>query len=212
MTAGHGNIPFLYTGQMTAFSTASTTTKMGSSHRNLVASPNRGRGLYAFIFLLFSAALLRLLVPWRSVAAWTSQQGKWDMCRCTGFGCEDISGSDNNTANAIADTYLIGVGKADITGPVVEVNLMGYADPKQVGTGLRHRLYSRAFIVGDFKIPADRFVYLVLDTQSGDTAVRYGILEKLRNLGPEYAGYGHHNIAVTGTHSHSGPPKALLSL
>src|SRR5690349_7544035 len=39
------------------------------------------------------------------------------------------------------DLYLLGVGKADITGPVVEINMMGYADPKQVGTGLRQRLY-----------------------------------------------------------------------
>lgn len=103
------------------------------------------------------------------------------------------------------DEYLVGVGKADITGPVVEINMMGYADPKQLGSGLRQRLYSRAFIVGDVKETQDRFVYLVLDTQSGDTAVRYGILEGLRALGPEYAVYGAQNIAVTGTHSHSGP-------
>ncbi|KAL2126262.1 hypothetical protein VTI74DRAFT_1300 [Chaetomium olivicolor] len=103
------------------------------------------------------------------------------------------------------DRYLIGVGKADITGPVVEINLMGYADPKQVGTGLRQRIYSRAFIVGDVDRPEDRFVYLVLDTQSGDTAVRYGIINGLKELGPSYAVYSHHNVAVTGTHSHAGP-------
>ncbi|KXJ87672.1 neutral/alkaline non-lysosomal ceramidase [Microdochium bolleyi] len=103
------------------------------------------------------------------------------------------------------DEYLLGVGKADITGPCVELNFMGYADPNQVGTGLRQRLYSRAFIVADPAHPSDRFVYLVLDTQSGDTAVRYGILQGLKELGPGYATYGHHNLAVTGTHSHSGP-------
>jgi neutral ceramidase len=118
--------------------------------------------------------------------------------------------------------YLLGVGKADITGslssclsivpsadiqnrPVVEINMMGYADANQLGSGLRQRLYSRAFIVGDVDRPADRFVYLVLDTQSGDTAVRYGILEGLAELGPDFAMYGQHNVAVTGTHSHSGP-------
>jgi len=101
--------------------------------------------------------------------------------------------------------YLLGVGKADITGPVVDINMMGYADPKQVGSGLRQRLYSRAFIVGDIEKPEDRFVYLVLDTQSGDTAVRYGILEGLVELGTKYSMYGQNNVAVTGTHSHSGP-------
>src|ERR1700753_1854675 len=89
--------------------------------------------------------------------------------------------------------------------PVVEINMMGYADTKQVGSGLRQRLYSRAFIIGDVQQPGDRFVYLILDTQSGDTAVRYGILEGLASLGSDFAVYGQHNVAVTGTHSHSGP-------
>lgn len=119
--------------------------------------------------------------------------------------------------------YLLGVGKADITGyvsrnaryiwsntdygnsPVVEINMMGYADPNQVGSGLRQRLYSRAFIIGHVDKPDDRFVYLVLDTQSGDTAVRYGVLQGLQELGQEYAVYGQRNVALTGTHSHSGP-------
>ena len=101
--------------------------------------------------------------------------------------------------------YLLGVGKADITGPIVEINMMGYADPKQLGSGLRQRLYSRAFIIGDLRASEDRFVYLVLDTQSGDTAVRYGILDALAEMGDEYRVYGQRNVAVTGTHSHSGP-------
>lgn len=115
----------------------------------------------------------------------------------------DIDHEDSRLGQG--DRYLVGVGRADITGPVVEINLMGYADPKQVGSGLRQRLYSRAFIVGDVDKPADRFIYLVLDTQSGDTALRYGIISALKELGSAYSAYGHHNIAVTGTHSHSGP-------
>ncbi|OAA55426.1 neutral ceramidase precursor [Cordyceps fumosorosea ARSEF 2679] len=103
------------------------------------------------------------------------------------------------------DRYLVGVSKADITGPVVELNMMGYADANQIGSGLRQRLYSRAFIVGDLDNPKDRFIYLVLDTQSGDTAVRFGILNGLQKLGPSYAMYNHDNLAVTATHSHSGP-------
>lgn len=106
---------------------------------------------------------------------------------------------------AKGDEYLIGVGKADITGPVVEINFAGYADLSQTGTGLRQRIYSRAFIVGDVNSPADRFVYLVLDTQSGDTAVRLGILDGLAALGDDYSVYGQGNVAVTGTHAHSGP-------
>lgn len=108
-------------------------------------------------------------------------------------------------SRAAGDKYLIGVGKADITGPVVEVGFAGYADLAQTGTGLRQRLYSRAFLVGDVNNPDDRFIYLILDTQSGDTAVRRGILDGVQALGSEYSVYSGHNIAVTGTHSHAGP-------
>ncbi|KAK1520388.1 neutral/alkaline non-lysosomal ceramidase [Colletotrichum costaricense] len=109
------------------------------------------------------------------------------------------------TRAAAGDKYLLGVGKADITGPVVEIGFAGYADLSQVGTGLRQRIYSRAFIVGDVSKPSDRFVYLVLDTQSGDTAVRKGILEGVAALGSGYSVYNKNNVAVTGTHSHAGP-------
>lgn len=111
----------------------------------------------------------------------------------------------NLKSRADGDKYLIGVGKADITGPVVEIGFAGYADLAQKGSGLRQRLFSRAFIIGDVNSPDDRFVYLVLDVQSGDTAVRYGILEALEELGGDFSAYGAHNVAVTGTHSHSGP-------
>jgi neutral ceramidase len=140
--------------------------------------------------IIFAPFLLRVFLPasaLRWAAPWLHTAG-------------DAAG-----AVASGDRYLIGVGKADITGPVVEINLMGYADPKQLGTGLRQRLSSRAFIVGNPDRPEERFVYLVLDTQSGDTAVRYGIIDGLKALGGSYAVYSHHNVAVTGTHSHAGP-------
>ncbi len=82
---------------------------------------------------------------------------------------------------------------------------MGYADLAQVGTGLRQRLYSRAFIVGSTTKPADRFIYIVLDTATGDTAIRYAILKALAALGGDYKYYTKSNFALTGTHSHSGP-------
>ncbi len=83
--------------------------------------------------------------------------------------------------------------------------MMGYADTDQVGSGLRQRIYCRAFIVGSLSSDSSRILYLVLDTQSGDTAVRHGILKELKKLGPEYEVYNKNTLAVTGTHSHSGP-------
>ena len=89
--------------------------------------------------------------------------------------------------------------------PVVEIDFMGYADLDQIGTGLRQRIYTRAFIIGNPNSTSERIVYLVLDTQSGDTAVRNGILQGLADMGSEYSIYTKDNVAVTGTHSHSGP-------
>ncbi|KAJ9285607.1 hypothetical protein DTO021C3_6861 [Paecilomyces variotii] len=101
--------------------------------------------------------------------------------------------------------FLLGAGKADITGPVVEVEFGGYAMLDQIGTGLRQRTYSRAFIVASPDNPEDTFIYVVLDALAGDTAVRNGVLQGLADLGGEYARYGERNLALTGTHSHSGP-------
>lgn len=153
--------------------------------------------------LLLTLTVIILTVNIGDNAAYTTGRQRSPLDGLKGWLGPNAPQSPSSKSNG--DQYLVGVGKADITGPVVEINFMGYADPAQLGTGVRQRLYSRAFIVGDVDKPADRFAYLVLDTQSGDTAVRYGILQALAELGGEYALYGTQNVAVTGTHSHSGP-------
>ncbi|KID76350.1 Neutral ceramidase 3 [Metarhizium brunneum] len=156
----------------------------------------------AFCVTLFRASGLAATAVLSTSAAYASLYGGSDNVARPGnkWASESLPNGDWPK-----DQYLLGVGKADITGPVVEINMMGYADFAQIGRGLRQRLYSRAFIVGDMNNPEDRFVYLVLDIQSGDTAVRYGILRGLEALGSRYSMYGQDNVAVTATHSHSGP-------
>ncbi|KAI0388457.1 Neutral/alkaline nonlysosomal ceramidase [Xylariaceae sp. FL0594] len=172
----------------------------GRAGNSLPPSPaRRWRGPITLMILIPTVFLASLLLL-RSVATTRNAAERvklWLEAQSSGHGWGQTA--------VEGDEYLLGVGKADITGPVVEINMMGYADPNQIGTGLRQRLFSRAFIVADPTHPGERFVYLVLDTQSGDTAVRYGILSGLQKLGPDYEVYGHHNLAVTGTHSHSGP-------
>ncbi|KAL4911587.1 hypothetical protein BDW74DRAFT_143232 [Aspergillus multicolor] len=114
---------------------------------------------------------------------------------------------DNRSSDYVADDSILvlGAGKADITGPVVEVGFGGYADTDQIGTGLRQRLYSRAFIIGNPSNLQETWIYIVLDTLAGDTGIRHGVLEGLASLGGEYSRYGDRNLALTGTHSHSGP-------
>ncbi|PNS19167.1 hypothetical protein CAC42_1903 [Sphaceloma murrayae] len=149
----------------------------------------------ACMILIIVVFLLQTLgLPIRSLSALLSHDFVSEVCQAQG-----------TNVNHPANRYLIGVGKADITGPVVEIGFMGYADPNQVGSGLRQRLYSRAFIIGSPTKPEDRIVYVVQDVQSGDTAVRQGILDGLKEMGGEYSVYGQQNVAITGTHSHSGP-------
>ncbi|CAE6427996.1 unnamed protein product [Rhizoctonia solani] len=85
-----------------------------------------------------------------------------------------------------AQEYLLGVGIGDVTGPVVETNMMGYADLSQTDTGLHMRQFSRAYIVATpgTNSAKDRILFINSDLQSGDTAIRRGILEQLNRLYP----------------------------
>jgi len=95
--------------------------------------------------------------------------------------------------NAARTLYNIGVGKGDITSAPVEIDFMGYAALAQKGTGLRQRVYSRAFIIGSLTNPEDRFVYVICDLAMGDTAVRKAVMEQIEQL---YPGVYGENIAL----------------
>jgi neutral ceramidase len=57
--------------------------------------------------------------------------------------------------------YLIGSGSYDITGPAVDVNMMGYANSGQIASGIHFRLRARTFIVGEPN--GKRLVFMNLD-------------------------------------------------
>ncbi|KAG8790751.1 hypothetical protein FRC12_011113 [Ceratobasidium sp. 428] len=103
-----------------------------------------------------------------------------------------------------AQQYLLGLGIGDVTGPIVETNMMGYADLSQTDTGLHMRQFSRAYIVATpgTNTAKDRILFVNSDLQSGDTAIRRGVLERLQVLYPGL--YTEANFALVGTHSHSG--------
>ncbi|KAN0063003.1 hypothetical protein ACQY0O_004161 [Thecaphora frezii] len=129
------------------------------------------------------------------------------------------------------DGFVFGLGTGDVTGPIVEVNMMGYASMPQTNTGLHIRLRSRAFTVGsrstqlDRRVSAgrfrqqlvatadgspDRWIFINSDICMGDTAVRRGVVDRLRELYPGL--YGERNIAFVGTHSHAGPGGFIAAL
>ncbi|KAG8789026.1 hypothetical protein FRC12_013975 [Ceratobasidium sp. 428] len=104
----------------------------------------------------------------------------------------------------LAQQYLLGVGIGDITGPIVETNMMGYADLSQTDTGLHMRQFSRAYIVATpgTNTAKDRILFINSDIAMGDTAIRRGVLNRLAQMYPGL--YTESNVALVGTHSHSG--------
>lgn len=98
--------------------------------------------------------------------------------------------------------YLIGAGIADITGPAADVPLMGYAKPDQTAGGIHLRLYSRAFITCQLD-DTDCVVFVNMDIGMGCTAINLKVFERLREKWGDR--YNEQNVAISATHTHSGP-------
>ncbi|CZS98142.1 related to ceramidase [Rhynchosporium agropyri] len=178
--------------------------KHHDSETQIVAVPVRSHGKCRKFHITVASLIIVTLLAFVGIAsAWINSPGALPEVH-DAMPMDDESREYLAKLGRAADQqYLLGVGKADITGPVVEVGFMGYAVLEQVGTGLRQRVYSRAYIIGSMSNPDDRFVYLVLDIANGDTAIRYGVINGLKDA--SLGIYNQSNIALTGTHSHSGP-------
>ncbi|XP_061081120.1 neutral ceramidase [Conger conger] len=101
--------------------------------------------------------------------------------------------------NPTENPFLVGVGRADVTGPVGDVPLMGYANLGQTAGGIHTRLFSRAFIVDDGR---KRVVFVTADIGMVSQRLR---LEVLNELQSKYGNiYGQDNVVMSGTHTHSG--------
>nr|XP_013033842.2 neutral ceramidase [Anser cygnoides] len=105
-------------------------------------------------------------------------------------------------SNGVSGGYLLGAGRADCTGPVAEIPLMGYANPDQVGGGLLTRLYSRAFIVAE-PDSSKRVVFVSIDIGMVSQRLRLEVLKELKSKYGEL--YRQDNVILSGTHTHSGP-------
>ncbi|KAK6301898.1 hypothetical protein J4Q44_G00279510, partial [Coregonus suidteri] len=103
------------------------------------------------------------------------------------------------TAGPHENPYLIGVGRADCTGPPGDVPLMGYANLEQTAAGIHTRLFSRAFIVDD---GSKRVVFVTADIGMISQRLR---LEVLKELEVKYGNlYRQDNVILSATHTHSG--------
>ena len=106
------------------------------------------------------------------------------------------------SSNCGAAPYLVGAGRGDITGPIVGVGMMGYADLGQTDEGLHTRLWSRAMVVSE---PCSgSTVALVL----GDLAMVFHGLKQavIDRVERELPGvFTHANLMFSATHTHAGP-------
>ncbi|KAE9385502.1 hypothetical protein BT96DRAFT_578715 [Gymnopus androsaceus JB14] len=66
----------------------------------------------------------------------------------------------NDAIKGVAGQYLLGLGIGDVTGPVVEANMMGYASLPQTDTGLHMRQRSRAFIIAEEANPSNCVLFI----------------------------------------------------
>ncbi|XP_049620627.1 neutral ceramidase-like [Suncus etruscus] len=98
--------------------------------------------------------------------------------------------------------YHIGVGRADCTGQVADINLMGYARSDQNARGLLTRLYSRAFIMAE-PDGSNRTVFVSIEIGMVSQRLRLEVLNRLKS---KYGSlYRRDNVILSGTHTHSGP-------
>ncbi|NP_001007764.1 neutral ceramidase [Danio rerio] len=95
--------------------------------------------------------------------------------------------------------YLIGVGRADCTGPVADLPMMGYANTDQTARGLHTRLFSRAFIVDDGN---KRVVFVTSDIGMVSQRLRLEVFQALKEKYGDL--YRQDNVVLSGTHTHSG--------
>jgi neutral ceramidase len=100
------------------------------------------------------------------------------------------------------DNYQIGAAQDDITGPVAELGLLGYADLGQVGEGLHMRLRSRALVVSD-GCGQQPVALVIADQALMFHGVKQAVLERLQKEIPGV--FDHRNLVLSVTHTHAGP-------
>ena len=79
---------------------------------------------------------------------------------------------------------------------------MGYAMLDQLTNGIHFRLFSRAFVIADAKNKT-RFVFVSIDACMGSQSIKLEVLKKLESIYGSL--YTAENVAISGTHTHSGP-------
>src|SRR6516225_9479503 len=125
--------------------------------------------------------------------------GDRDMALCWGAVIALASGLTSGKAE---ETYLIGRSLADITLPVVGVQMLGFVRPDQISEGLHQRQYARTFVIAD-AAGKSRVAIVTCDIAFPTHTLKLAVLDRLRQkLGDRY---GHANLILAATHTHGAP-------
>ena len=106
------------------------------------------------------------------------------------------------SSNAWAQSWEIGSGIHDITGPAAEAVMVGYGDSDQVNRGIHMRLWSRAYVMGD-PLTEEQVVFVSADLSHIPQGVKQGVIRRLQAVYGER--YNDANVMLTATHTHVGP-------
>ncbi|PTL80075.1 neutral/alkaline non-lysosomal ceramidase N-terminal domain-containing protein [Vitiosangium sp. GDMCC 1.1324] len=99
-------------------------------------------------------------------------------------------------------SFLVGSGIYDITGPAAEVGMMGYVRVDQQTEGIHQRLRSRAFVIAS-PCNGKRVVFVSADLGMVFQGVKQQVVERLRATFGSL--YSDDNVVLSATHTHSGP-------
>lgn len=125
------------------------------------------------------------------------------ICSLVGVACLAWASEDQSAqGDCPHDYYLAGAAQADITGPVVGLGMMGYANLQQLDQGLHMRLRARALVVTG---PCSQQTVAVVIDDLGMifNGVKQAVIDRLSLSLPGV--FRHGNLLLGATHTHSGP-------
>jgi len=102
-----------------------------------------------------------------------------------------------------ANSYLIGRGISDVTGPSYGIQMWGFGRADQLTEGIHIRQRSRAFVIAQANDPAKRLVFVSADLGSIEHHITLAVIDQLKE---RYAdAYTINNVIISATHTHAGP-------
>lgn len=141
----------------------------------------------------------------------------WFIAACGGDDKSGLVGPGGNGGNPLlsgenqavageacygSDSFMIGAGLYDITGPAAELGMMGYAVVSQKTSGIHSRLWSRAYVISS-PCNGKRIAFVSADLGMIFQAVKAKVVQKLQARYGDL--YNADNVMLSATHTHSGP-------